>query len=390
MGQLFCPVGLAAYYPHPEGDLPVWKVIGALAVLACISAGVLARWRRYPYLLVGWLWYVGMLIPVIGLVQVGKIAMADRYTYLPQIGLCIALAWGTIDVCRSWPYRRWLCGVTSALVLAVLMGCAWRQTSFWCDSETLWPHTIACTSPNWLAHNNFGIALASGGRVDEAVAHYRKALEIKPDYSEAHNNLANALAAQGRLDEAMAHYRKSLEIQPNYPEAYYNLGSILAGCGRLDEAIVQFRWGLAIRDNAEVRYNLGNVLARRGRFDEALAEYRKALEIQPDFAEPHNSLAWLRATCPVASLRNGAEAIEHAQQADQLCGGRRPDVLDSLAAAYAEAGWFPEALVAARKALDLAMRQNKQDLANGLRARIARYEAGKPYRETWSASAPSR
>ncbi len=130
MGQLFCPVGLAAYYPHPEGDLPVWKVIGALAMLACISVGVLAGWRRYPYLLVGWLWYVGMLIPVIGLVQVGKIAMADRYTYLPQIGLCIALAWGPIDVCRSWPYRRWLCGVTSALVLAVLMGCAWRTDVF--------------------------------------------------------------------------------------------------------------------------------------------------------------------------------------------------------------------------------------------------------------------
>ncbi len=447
--QLFYPVALAVFYPHPEGGLPIWKVIGALAVLACISVGVLACWRRHPYLLVGWLWYVGMLAPVIGLMQAGAQAMADRYTYLPQIGLCIALVWAVADVCRSWPYRRWLCGVTSALVLAVLMGCAWRQTSFWRDSETLWTHTIACTSPNCVAQNNLGLVLVRKDRAAEGMAHYRQALAINADYTEARNNLANALAGQGRFDEALAHYFKSLEIQPNSAEARYNLGNLLARCERYDEAVVQYRRALAIHDYAEAHNNLGSLLSRLGRFDEALAEYRKALEIKPDDAEAHvnlgnalvgrgqtdealthyrqaldikpafadahdglgvalsclgrhsealaqyrqaleikpddaeahNNLAWLRATCPLASLRNGAEAIEHAQRADRLCGGQRSDVLDSLAAAYAEAGWFPEALAVARKALDLAVRQNKQALASGLRARIARYEAGKPYRE---------
>ena len=481
--QLFWPLGLAAYYPHPEGNLPVWKVFGSLLVLVCLSLGALAYRRRYPYLLVGWLWYVGMLAPVIGIVQVGAQAMADRYTYLPQIGLYVAFAWGAAEVCRWWPSRRWLWGVTSALVLVVLMGCAWRQTCFWRESETLWTHTLACTSSNCTALNNLGNALVRRGRVTEAIAQYQQALDVNADYSEAHNNLANALAGQGRLDEALAHYRKSLEVQPNYGEAYYNLGNLLARLGQFDEAMVQFQRAIAIAEYAEAHNNLGNVLSRRGRFEEALAQYQRAVEIKPGFADAHwnlgnalfrrgqtdealtqyrqavelkpdfalahcdlgsalarlgrlkealpcfrkaleiqpnlvdaysemglalsragrqeealcqyrkalqiapnnatahNYLAWLLATCPEISLRNGGEAIEHAQRADQLCGGQRPEVLDSLAAGYAETGWFPEALAAARKALELATRQGKQALAEGLRTRIALYENGKAYRQ---------
>ena len=151
VGQFSYPAGLAVFYPHPGLNLPLWKVVGALIILVCISAGALAGWRRFPYLLVGWLWYLGTLVPVIGLVQVGLQAMGDRFTYLPQIGLCIALVWGAADACRSWPYRSWVCGITSALVLVVLMGCAWRQTSFWRDSETLWTHALTCTLPNPVA-----------------------------------------------------------------------------------------------------------------------------------------------------------------------------------------------------------------------------------------------
>ena len=269
-------------------------------MLAAICGSVVALRRRCPYLLVGWLWYLGMLVPVIGLVQVGLQAMADRYTYLPQIGLCIALAWGASDVTRSWPHRAWVCGVASALAVAVLMGCAWRQTSFWRDSETLWTHTLACTSGNYIAHYNLGVALADQGRLDEAIgalprgpgdqarlrrgpqqpgrdpgqpgtsrrgdgalpgglgnrarlrrgpqqprhglagrgqfdeaiAHYRKALEIKPDFAEAHNNLGSALASRGQVDEAMVHYRQALKIKPDYAEAHNNLGVALASGGQ--------------------------------------------------------------------------------------------------------------------------------------------------------------
>jgi len=459
LGQFFYPVGLAVSYPRLGLDLPLWRVFAAVLVLVAITAAALLARRRRPYLLVGWLWYVGTLVPVIGLLQIGTAAMADRYTYLPQIGLCIALAWGAADVCRSWACPRWVCGAMSALLLAVLMGGAWRQTSFWRESEVLWVHTLACTSSNWLAHNNLARLVEGQGRVDEAIAHYRraveitpryapihndlakalahqgqfaealvhyrKALELDPDYLEAHNNLAKALVSQGQLDAAMVHYRRVVELQPGDAEAQYNLAIVLAGRGRFDEAIArfqrvveiapdyaeghnnlgaalqsrgridealaQYRRALEIKPNyARVYYNIGTALAGRGRFGEAIAQFRRALEIQPDNADAQNNLAWLLATCPAASLRNGADAIQHAERANRLCGGRRVDVLNTLAAAYAEAGQFPRALATARQAVALATQQKHHAWADMLRSRIALYEAGKPFHQALPASTPAR
>ena len=305
------------------------------------------------------------------------------------------------------------------LVLVVLMGCAWRQTSFWRDSETLWNHTLACTSQNDLAHSLLGTALANRrqidgamthcqeairinpacelghlglanalaerGRFDEAIAHYRQALAIQRDNADTHYNLGNTLAGGGRFEEAIAQYQQAVEINPNFAEARCTLGSACVRLNRFDEAIAQYQKALEIQpDYVKAHGNLGNVLERLGRFDEALAHYRQVLELQPDNAEAHNNLAWLLATCPAASLRNGAAAIEHAQRANQLCGGRRADVLGTLAAAYAEAGRFPEALAAAHKALELAAQQNHRDWVDVLRARIALYEAGKPFHQTIS------
>jgi Tfp pilus assembly protein PilF len=457
LGKLFYPVGLAVFYPHSVGSLPAWKVAGAAMALVCISAGAIFFWRRYPYWLVGWLWYVGMLAPVIGIVQVGAQAMADRYTYLPQIGLYVALAWGAADVCRFWPHRRWLYAVTSILVLVALMAGAWRQTSFWHDSKALWDHALACTSRNDVAHNSLGMVLVGMGRLDEAMDQYRKALEIAPDDVDVHNNLGNALISVDRLDEAMAQFRRAvaidphdaqahnnlgsllarrgqfdaatvqferaLEIKPDYAEAHHNFGSVLARGGQFDAAVVHFQRALEIKpDDAAAHNSLGNALACLGRLDEAMLHYRLALETKPDFADAHNNLAnaldtcgkvdealkhyqkalgiepdhvnahiglaRLRASCAQAVMRNGVEAIEHAQRANQLSGGRRPDVLDTLAAAYAEAGWFAEAEAIARQALQLATQQSNQGLANALRSRLALYEAGKPYHQTGPGSTP--
>jgi hypothetical protein len=255
LGQIFYPVGLAVFYPHPGTSLPIWKPTLSLLALTGISIAALLWRRRYPAVLVGWLWYLGMLVPVIGLVQVGGRAMADRFTYLPHVGLCIALAWGTARAVASWPYRRWVCGAGSVLVLAILMAAAWRQTTYWRDSKTLWTRAIECTSCNVVAYNN---------------------------------------------------------------------------------------------------------------------------------------LSWLCATSPEASIRNGKEAIELAQQAVRLTGGQWPNYLDTLAAAYAEAGRFSEAIKTARAALDLAVQQKQQPLADGLRAKIALYEAGKPFHQPLPApAAPS-
>jgi len=489
--QFFCPVGLAAYYPHPGNGLPIEKTAGALLLLAAVTAAVGACWRRCPWMSVGWLWYVGMLVPVVGLVQVGGQSMADRYTYLPQIGLAIALAWEAKRLLGSWPGRGWLCGATSAIVVAVLMGCAWRQTSHWRNNETLWTHTLDWTAGNPLAHYNLGIALREHGRVDEAIVQYRKALKIKPKYAEAHNNLGAAFEAQAQLDEAMAEYRKALDANPNYVVAHNNLGAVLAKRGRFDEAIDhylraldlkpdyaeahlnlgnalsaqarldeatrEYRKALTIRPNyaeahnslgtalaarakldeamaeyqkslkikpnyAEAHNNLGNVLVGRGRVDDAIARYQKALEIQPDYADargnlaatlyqqgripeaiiqwreligrqPENTLALHQmaralASSPEASVRNGAEAVELAERAATLSDGRDPIILDTLAAAYAEAGRFSAAVETARRALELAKQQNKQALVESMRAKIPLYEAGSPYRDTRQFSTP--
>jgi tetratricopeptide (TPR) repeat protein len=239
-----------------------------------------------------------------------------------------------------------------------------------------------------LAHNNLGTALAGRGQVDGAIAHFQQALKIKPDLAQAHCNLGFALVGRGQVDEAIAHYQQALKIKPDYALAHHNLGTALAGRGQVDEAIAHFQQALKIKPgDAEVHYELAVVLESRRQFAEAMFHYRKDLEIRPEHAEAHNNLAWLLATCPVASLRNGAEAVHHALQTTQLSGSRQPDILDTLAAAYAEAGRFPKALAAARKALELAAQQNNHALVDVLRVRIALYEAGKPYRQTLPAPA---
>jgi tetratricopeptide (TPR) repeat protein len=453
LGQTVCPVPPTPFYLHPGVNLPVWKIIGAGALLLGISFGVLAFWRRCPYLLVGWLWYLGMLLPASGVVEFGSgfQGRGDRFTYLPHIGLSLAFVWAVADVCRCWPWRRWLLGGTSALALTILMGGAWRQTSFSRDTETVCNHILECSPRHELAHQYLGLLLTAQGRLPEAIQHFQKALEIKPESSMAvsslgtalimqgrlneavacyrrgltaqpnsavvHCALATALAMQGRLDEALAEYRISLRLQPDDASANLGIGGVLMARGQLDEAMAHCQRALELRpDLARVQIGMANILACRGRFDEALAHYQRALQIQPNLAEAHTSagdvfaaqgrlhealwhyqealkirprdpraqrsLAWLRATCADASLQNGAEAIELAQQANQLTGGKQPEVLDTLAAAYAAAGWFPEALATARKALELARQRNNHALVDALQDRITRYEAGKPYRET--------
>jgi tetratricopeptide (TPR) repeat protein len=229
LGQLFCPLGLSVFYPHPENHLAIWKVVVALLVLAGISLAALA-FRRRPYLLVGWLWYLGMMVPTIGVVQVGLQAMADRYTYLPQIGLSIALAWGVTEVSRSWPSRRWVCAVGSALVMASLVACAWLQTSYWYSSQTLWTHAVTCNSENAKAHYYLGLVLSDVGQVDEAIVHFRKSLEIEPDGEKARLHLNIALA------QAVTIARRAVELSPADPHLLRALAAAYADAGRLAEA----------------------------------------------------------------------------------------------------------------------------------------------------------
>jgi tetratricopeptide (TPR) repeat protein len=368
LGQFFWPVGLAAFYPRSE-TLPAWQVGGAFLVLVLVSAAALLSWRSQPAVLVGWLWYLGMLAPMIGLVQIGAHARADRYTYLPQMGLCIAVVWGArwgVDrLCGDGPSRRWLYAVGGALPATVFMACGWQQTAVWRNSETLWTHTLACTSRNPIAHNNLGNALAARGQVDEAIAHYRMALEIKPDDVKAHNNLGSALAGRGQIDEAIAHYHKALQINPDDAETHNNLALVLAARGQTDEAIAHYRRALELKPVfAEAHYNLGLALAARGRVDEAIAHYQKALKIKPDYVKAHNNLA-----TALAGRGQVDEAIDHYRKALVI----KPDdvkVHINLGDVLAGRGKLDEALAHYQTALGLASARNDSALADVIRARI--------------------
>ncbi|MEN6406278.1 MAG: tetratricopeptide repeat protein [Thermoguttaceae bacterium] len=417
LGDFFFPVGLAVFYPHPGPGLAWWKPLAAAVFLAAVSAAAIATRRRFPYAAVGWFWYFGMLVPMIGLVQVGVHAMADRYTYLPEIGLCIAVAWGIRHACVTWPGARRTCIATASAAVVVLMGGAWQQTTYWRDSETLWRRAAQCTSRNARAHNNLGIAMAARGDLNAATAEYRAALDIKPDYTDALNNLGVALSQQGRTDAAIQQFQKVLNVNPQYAKARFNwgtalakqgrndaavqqfrlaldadpsldgarysLGVALAACGRTNDAIDEFREVLRQKPNlADTHFNLGALLSERGDFEEALTHWFEAIRQRPDDVGYLDQTAWTLATCPKASVRNGPEAVRLAQRAVELSGGRDPARLDTLGAALAEAGRFDEAQAAARQALDLAAQQHRTDLIQPIRVRRSLYEKKQPYRES--------
>jgi Flp pilus assembly protein TadD len=412
--QMVYPAGLTHFYPFSPKDLFVWKIALALVLLVAVSAAALAGWRKRPYLLVGWSWYLGMLVPMIGIMRVGYFVHADRFTYLPQIGLYVLLTWTAVDLCAGLHNRRWVLGGLATIILVPLIFCARAQAFYWRNSESLWAHALACTTDNFIAHNNLGNVLFLQGDVDEAITHYQKAMLIRPDYAEAyynlalallkkgdvdaaiiqyqralqikpddafvHNNLGNALCQKGDVDAAIVQYQKALQIKPDYAEACYNLGNALLKKGDVDAAITQYQTVLQLApDNPEAHNDLGGALLQKGSMDEAIPHFQTALQFQPNYAEAQNNLAWVLATAPRASLRNGYQAVELAQKANQLAEGKNLIFLRTLAAAYAEAGRFPEAVETAQLALQVAEAQSKSALADDIRSQLTLYQAGTPF-----------
>jgi protein O-mannosyl-transferase len=287
IGKFVWPTGLAVFYPHPLHGLASWPVAGSALMLAALSLAVLAAFRRAPYLAVGWLWYLGTLVPVIGLLQVGQQAMADRYTYLPQIGLAIMLAWGMTALSHHWPQRRPALAALSASVVAILMVAAWHQTAYWKDTLTLFRHTLACTPPNSVAHGAIAEELDRQGHVEEALDHYRKAIEINPTNSDAHYNWGNRLFTLGRIDEAITHYLEALRYaSQDIYDILNNLGSAYEAKGDLEQAARYFRQALQVGpETPTTHYNLGVVLSRQNRHQEAMYHFRESLRLDPNDAE---------------------------------------------------------------------------------------------------------
>jgi Tfp pilus assembly protein PilF len=390
--QMLWPARLAVFYPHPNDRLSLLQVTGAIALLAGTSLVVISLRRTKPYLVTGWFWYLGMLVPVIGVVQVGEQAHADRYTYLPQIGLYIMIAWtvGGLLV-ESTRLRRALVGVIAAMAVVSLGARAFGQTSYWKNSETLWNHALAVTGENDVAHNNLGFLFLRRGELDKAISEFQTALDIRSRNTQSHyslgaalieSNLGNALARERLWDAAIDHLQEAVRLRPDYADAYFNLGSVLFQQGKIDQAIAQWQKTLAINPrDAEAHRNVADALRKQGKVKEAISEYEQALNIAPEDSAALNNLAWILATFSDASMRDGARAVTLATRAVQASGGRNPSFVRTLAAAHAEAGQFAEAAATAEAAKALANTQSRPELARRLEEEITLYRARVALRE---------
>ncbi|MCJ7538111.1 MAG: tetratricopeptide repeat protein [Desulfobacterales bacterium] len=288
--KMFWPTHLAFFYPHP-GMWPFWKSAGAFLLLFGASILLIRTAKERPYLIVGWLWYLGMLFPVIGVVQLGSQAMADRYTYVPLIGLFIMTAWGAFDLSKGWHYQKMALTGASVFILSALTVATWVQAGYWQNSLKLFAHSIAVTTGNLMAHNNMGIALEKKGQTEKAIQHYQKALQIDPGFAHTYNNLGNALFSLGKTREAETHYFEALRLDPMHANAHYNLGNIFQAQGRLDVAIDYYLKALQIDPFfAKAHNNLGGALIKQGRTMEAMRHFYEALKIRPDYTDAFNNL----------------------------------------------------------------------------------------------------
>jgi len=347
LAKMFWPADLALIYPyHP--DVGTGKLVLAVLLLTVLTGLILALARRYRFLATGWGWYLVTLLPVIGLVQAGPQMMADRYTYVPLIGVFIALVWSVALVVERWRQMQIPATLVAISILAACATATARQLRYWTDTRTLSEHTLRVTSDNAVAHFILANALMEQGDAVVAAEHYTEAIRLKPDYQDARLNLALALQREGKTDEAMTELQGSLQADPSFAKAHSALATLLS---------------------------------QQGQTASAIARYREALRLDPEYADAANNLAWLLATCPDAAYRDGPEAIRLAEQAVQLS-GKMADaaLLDTLAAALAEAGRFDEAVQTAGRAREQALAGHQSQLAEKIARRQDLYRQHQPYR----------
>jgi tetratricopeptide (TPR) repeat protein len=289
-GRALWPHNLATPYTRKD-KVSFGLVVGGMLLLLGVSSLVFWKGRRYPYLPVGWFWYVVTLLPVVRLLPFGPYNTADRYLYLPNIGLFIMVAWVIPDLFARWRYRRLVLGLSAGALLLSLAVLAWFQVRYWTDSLTLFQHAVEVTDNNWLAHNNLGAALEKQGRTDEAIVHYAEAARLRPFAARLHNNLGAALAKQGRIEEARECFSEAVQTNPDYADGHNNLGVMYFEQGRIEEALFHFSEALRIDPrNADAHKNMGIALVRQGKINEAIGHFREALKIRPNYAAVHNNL----------------------------------------------------------------------------------------------------
>jgi Flp pilus assembly protein TadD len=345
--KMLWPGRLAVFYPFSR-EVQVAPVVAAAAILILISAVVYRVRKRAPYVLIGWLWFLGTLVPVIGLVQVGSQSMADRYSYIPSIGILLVMVWTVAAWVshKGWTRQAVVAGVGLLIACVTLTE---RQIGFWRDSATLFQHALDVAPNNPTAQLNLGAALVTKQQFAEAEGHFEEALRLKPGYASAEGNLGFVLAIQGKTEQAVQHYRTALKLAPGAAKFHYLLASALLAEGKTEEAI---------------------------------DEFKKELEINPDHPLALNDLAWIKATSPSDRTRNGLEAVRMAERACEVSRYTQPQFIGTLAAAYAEAGRFEEAIRAGVRAKALAEKTGQMELAAKNDELLKLYREHRPYRES--------
>ena len=345
--KMFWPAGLAAFYPHPGDKLTMWGAAIALIFLAGVSILVIYLSRR-KYLLVGWLWYLGTLVPVIGFVQVGVFAMADRFTYISLTGLFIIIVWGADELLTGWRWRKITLGVSAPAVLLALSICTGFQLRYWQNSITLFEHLLKVTSNNYLAYSNLGVAYSQLGRYQQALENCEQAIRIKPDVAKIHRNLGAVYGNLGRYQEEIEACRKAIKISPDYVDAYVDLGAAHSSLGRYQEAIDDYKQAIKIKpDVVEAYYNLGIVYDKLGRYQEAIEAFEQAIRIKPDYVKAYDSIG-------VAYIELGrySEAVETLKQTVKI----KPDYAEAhcnLGVAYSQLGRWQDAVDACKQAIKI-------------------------------------
>jgi tetratricopeptide (TPR) repeat protein len=450
IGKLFRPGGLAIFYPYNPHPLLLYALL-SLAALVIVSAAAILIRRHKPYVFTGWFWFLVTLVPVIGIVQVGSQSMADRYTYIPLIGLFVILAWGGWDALNRLRIALFAQALGASITLVLCAGLTRAQLRYWHDSIALFQHAVSVTVANGMAEAYLGFALADQGQHDKAIAHYRavlqshpranadiwnnlgaslaatgkleeainafqNALKLNPSLGDAHQNLALALARSGRQQESLIHLGDAARLEPENARVHNIYAVMLGAAGRTDEAMQEFQTALRLApDSAATHANLANLLAKQHARDEAMAHYSEALRLNPAFVEAHYniasllreegrtedaiahymaalqikadyvpamvSLAWIYATTSgKAAGQHAGEAVRLAEQACRISGCKDSGLLDTLAAAYANAGRFQEAVKTGEEAFSIAKAEGENDFADSIRARIALYKKESPFR----------
>ena len=345
IAKMLWPVRLSPFYPYPQSINPAW-VAAAVLVLILLSAAVIRAGRKRPYVAVGWLWYVGTLFPVIGVFQAGEQAMADRFVYVPLIGLFVIIAWGVDELSAHWPYRRIALPAGAGLAILACIITARTYLPYWNDDLTVWKRALDVTTENYLAHNNLAAALLLRGKADEAIPHYSEAIRIKPAFAYSHYGMGAALDVKGRSTDAMPYYTEAVRLSPNMAEPHYNLGVDLAKQGKAQDAIVELSEALSAKpDWAEAHWYLGTVFEGQGRIGDAVEQYSEAVRIKPQFAEAHNSLGWV-----LANQGKSDEALPHYREALRIS-PKFADAHNNLGVALASQGKIDQAIAEFGEAL---------------------------------------